>query len=208
MSSNIAKLDDIFEVLHEDHSYFLTYPTISRSQGNRKIKNRIEVTSFFHYNRDEKYVAAEKITRFFSSLRQRKIFQKLKYTIYSFMRENPALILKRIDPMYFSLYEKDKYTVVFRLAGETFPPHIVCKIFGQQYIIRSYNFPIREAQKGSNNLMKGNAKGSASNYPKKHSNWKICYVYKHDKTTKRSLKLNSYRKNTHLITWISEKYGR
>ncbi|KAL3273498.1 hypothetical protein HHI36_014939 [Cryptolaemus montrouzieri] len=144
MSRNISKLDNVFKVLYQDHSYFLLY-----SEGKR---NKIQKHNFEIPNKPSTYYswsangAALKIQNFLRSARNKKIFLNLKSKIYKFMTGNPSWLLKRIDRMCFRLFEKDNYTVIFRFAGEKFPPHIVYKVYGRQYVITSYNFPIRESK--------------------------------------------------------------
>lgn len=40
--------------------------------------------------------------------------------------------------------------------------------------------------------------------PNRYNDWKVCYVYKKERKIIKELK---HRKNSSLITWISEKYG-
>ncbi|XP_045476053.1 uncharacterized protein LOC123681801 [Harmonia axyridis] len=198
MSEIIKKYENIFKILHQDHSYFLASPRECNSKTNLKKEKYIPRIFL-----EEDRLAALKIKKFLCSARDKRIYNKIKSTLFEFVRKNPIWILKRLDYMCYTLFEKNNYELVFRLAGESFPPHIVYKVFNRFYAISSLNSSMLNSKlKIHSNNTKKTLKSCG--YQNIYNEWKVCYVYKREKKELKDLRL---KKNKSSKTWISEKYG-
>lgn len=184
--------EDIFSILNEDHSFFL---------DDLEKKAQFETTL-----RSSTIEAVTIIQRNWRKYRGKRIFHYLHAKLYELSKENALMFLKRINSIEAQLFEKNKNRIVFRLAGETFPPIIVYKIFTNQHVLDLFN-------RSANSELEMKNK-----HDKK--NWKICYVYKNMKSENLSLKikyrfplthnnnpLTNRRKKIRDIKWIHEVYN-
>lgn len=102
-------LDEIFRILNEDHSFYLS---LSATQICAD-KNRKAII----------------IQRAWTAYRNRRIFNYIKNKMIEFATDDPVQMLRRVSPVEAHLFEKKLgHRLVFRLAG-SFPPTIVYKVF-------------------------------------------------------------------------------
>ncbi|XP_044760421.1 uncharacterized protein LOC123317874 isoform X2 [Coccinella septempunctata] len=109
MSNNLSQYENVFHILHQDHSYFLA--SSDELIPKRKLVNDFSIPRIFH-NRDKK-VAALRIKNFLCSIRDRRIYEKIKSTLFKFASQNPIWLLRRLDYAYFTLFEKNNCALVF-----------------------------------------------------------------------------------------------
>lgn len=161
-------------------------PQIIRPRQN---KNKLELRS------------AEIVKNFLLRIRNKNIFKNLKSTIRTLSLKDPAKLLKIVNYIHALIFDKRTCVLIFRLAGSSFPPRIVYKLFSTQKILLIEPLEsVKERQK--------EIKSSS------WSRWFPFYVYKCDicKSTVRirpkiSKKTKKKWRENNQISWIEKKYG-
>lgn len=110
MDLSTAFNEEVFTILNEDHTFYLSLS----AKETFETKNQ----------------AAKIIQNAWKKYKKRRIFHFIKNKLIEFFYEDPVRMLKRVSVFEAQLFEK-KYghCLVFRLAGCDFPPVIVYKVF-------------------------------------------------------------------------------
>lgn len=129
MFSNTSKIfnqyDKVFRILHQDHSFFLERPnelihqkTLVNVLDTPRILNKFTSPHKWPKKRNvfsyKEKIAALKIQNFLCSIRDKRIYRRIKYVLIEFTRQNPTSLLKKFDYTSYTLFEKDNNVIVFR----------------------------------------------------------------------------------------------
>lgn len=179
--------DEVFSLLNENHALFLC-----DSNGNGRI-NDILHNKF-----------ARVIQRNLKKYHNKVVFKRIKGLLYRYAQENPAIVMRRINISEANLFDRiSSHFLAFRLAGESFPPVIVYKIFTKPHTInlcynvkRDFGVPVKRRRKDSNKQLL--------------NDWKPICSYKHNA----AITIRKHRcfqqkqgRSKQKLTWINNKYG-
>lgn len=176
--------DNVFSILNQNHTFYLT-----NSNETDKILNPIHKSAC---------VIQRNLKKFFDKI----VFKRIKCLLYRYSQENPAVVMRRINISEANLFDRiSSHFLAFRLAGETFPPVIVYKIFTKPHTInlrcnvkQDFCVPAKRRKKDSRTS---------------ENDWKPVYCYKNrDQIPIRKhhqFQLKPKR-NKHNLSWINSKY--
>lgn len=213
---SVTLKEDIFQILETDHSYYLNnyynrekyspdidadVSTLLEELPCEYLLDDINHICDSYIKKQHNYVeedvkrqkAASIIHNFLLGVRNKLLFKQVKESLRSLSKKNPIKILKSASYPHAEIFEKTASRLVFRLAGEQFPPQIVFKLFIRQHLtnIRLYEDII-------NNCKQVTAGWFLFNVYK-------CNVCKTKVKYKNCVKKKNKRKENY-ISWIEEMY--
>lgn len=198
---NVITYNDVFRVLYENHDYYLVESFLDINPINNIISTTLNT-----------FPPIIIIQRAWRRYKHRKIYKFIKEKLYKLSMQDPQRVLRSIDCLEASCMDKGSGQVlVFRLAGEKFPPCIVYKIFTNMVNVRFYYRHLKSNDVAcSRNWSGWKVK---RDFPK---GWRIFYEYKNERNRKKIIRTATvpYQrkrkrvKSVPVITWINERYGR
>jgi hypothetical protein len=90
-------------------------------------------------NVEKRKAAIRIISTFWLSYRDRQIFQILKSVLNISDGKHGSLLLQRLSPNEFKLFNQENVKINLKLAGNTFPPKVVFKVYLQNSSINYLN---------------------------------------------------------------------
>lgn len=163
---------EIFDDLYDNHTYYLNIPelpeissrtqtsnsfkrinesgrtrkvTSSKKNDFRNLKNtdeHIEYLCFLQNEYETRFQSAKKIQKYWKCYMFRKTFFNIKNLINKYMKMDPGLVLRTVNPREASLLDSGSGTrVKFKLTGTVFPPIIVYKIFSYRPVVNVNSLP-------------------------------------------------------------------
>lgn len=124
--------ENVFSALDSDHSTFLKpYEPHPSNVGTCELlltKIHRLCTKYEAAKRDSDKKSIKIIVKFLRASMHRRIFKRLKNTLINLRSKDPKALLKLVNPAQSEMYESTLWSMVFRLAGEDFPPIVVYKL--------------------------------------------------------------------------------
>lgn len=121
--------ENVFSVLDSDHSTFLKpyepYPNSVDTCELLLTKIHRLCTKYEPTKRDSDKTSIQIIVKFLRSSMHRRIFKRIKNNLINLRGKDPKALLKLVNPAQSEIYESTIWRMMFRLAGEEFPPIIV-----------------------------------------------------------------------------------